>query len=58
MQVGDRVRLIGIDGPEGPVGEVLKVLGGNARGMVRVRWLDPIPRQRLHAAASLEVVDD
>ena len=28
MQVGDRVRLIGLDGPVGPVGEVVKVLGG------------------------------
>ena len=58
MQVGDRVRLIGIDGPYGSVGEVVKVLAGNARGMVRVRWMDPIPRMKLHAAASLEVVDD
>ena len=57
MQVGDRVRLIGLDGPQGTVGEVVKVLKGNAIGMVRVRWMDPIPRTRLHAAACLEVVE-
>ena len=57
MQVGDRVRLIGLDGPGNTVGEVVKVLGGLARGMVRVRWMEPIPRTRLHAVASLEVVE-
>ena len=57
MQVGDRVRLIGLDGPQGTVGEVVKVLTGMGRGMVRVRWMDPIPRTRLHAAACLEVVE-
>ena len=57
MQVGDRVRLIGLDGPYGSVGEVIKVFGRQRRGMVRVRWMDPIPRKQSHAAASLEVVD-
>ena len=28
MRVGDRVRLIGLDGPQGTVGEVVKVLKG------------------------------
>ena len=69
MQVGDRVRLIGLDGTDGSVrggqgawaaawsgcatadsvGEV-ECQGASApgwrRGMVRVRWMDPIPRMR------------
>ena len=57
MQVGDRVRLIGLDGPEGPLGTVCRVLGGNAHGMVRVRWHDTRSSVRLCAAARLAPVD-
>lgn len=55
---GDRVRLIGLDGPTGPFGTVERTLGGHARGMVRVRWHDTGARRRtLHAVGSLEVVN-